>query len=393
MKTHSITEQFLRNPILFHGKRVLVAGDIALDRTFFCDLAPAGLHAVHAGETIVDVRPGGDDFGSVGAACNACVLAGALGAESFLVTVTGDDPEADRVGEIFAASGVRARQIRLPGVQTVTRLRFYVHDPAADRFDLRLRVDKDPDASASHARAEKEICTRDFLDWWEQQAHASNVILFSDTGKGFLSRRVMVALNERIARVAERRASDGMEPIRVVVDPKREWEKFEGLKVDLFKPNDVEAAGAVHLPRMDWSVGANLRTLAESIGQKWGNDFPNIVITLGERGAALVTVREGRGTVVRFPTPGAHKLAGGIAMHCGDMFAAALALSLCIDEDPASAIFFANYVASVQVGKPIGQKIVGPDLKDPRNLNRLRDDALQAELVGEIRAPSGIRPK
>lgn len=115
MKTHSIAEQFLRNPALFHGKRVLVAGDIALDRTFFCDPAPAGRHALHAGETIVDVRPGGDDSGTVGAAYNACVLAGALGAESLLVTVTGDDPEADRVGEIFAASSVRARQIRLPG--------------------------------------------------------------------------------------------------------------------------------------------------------------------------------------------------------------------------------------------------------------------------------------
>jgi hypothetical protein len=54
------------------------------------------------------------------------------------------------------------------------------------------------------------------------------------------------------------------------------------------------------------------------------------------------------------------------------MFASALALALCVDSDPASAIPFANYVASLQVSKPVGQKITAGDLTDPLNRDHFR---------------------
>jgi D-beta-D-heptose 7-phosphate kinase/D-beta-D-heptose 1-phosphate adenosyltransferase len=374
---------FLQKPQVFHKKRILVAGDIALDRTFLCDPAPAGRHAVHAGESIVDVRPRGDDFGTIGAAYNAILLATALGAESMLATVTGDDPEGDRVADLLTAERTAARQVRLQGVQTVTRLRFFVNDEATGRLRLLLRVDKDPNCAVSYARAEAEVCTPDFLDWWEQEAERSDAVLFSDTGKGFLSRRILVALNERTLRASDRRVAGGAAPIVVVVDPKREWEKYFGLKVDVFKPNAVEAAAAVGLPLQDWSDDGNLLMLGVRIAGRYGIYFPTMVITLGENGAALVAVTEGRARLVRFPALPAAISATGIAMHCGDLFASALALSLCVDHAAATAIPFANYVGSLQVNRPVGQKVAASDLYDPRNLAHFQESAHPPQQLGE----------
>jgi D-beta-D-heptose 7-phosphate kinase / D-beta-D-heptose 1-phosphate adenosyltransferase len=380
----SVADKFLSNPALFHGKKILVAGDIALDRTFFCDPTPEARHAVHAGESILDVRPQGDDFGMIGAAYNACLLSAAVGADSALATLSGDDQEAVRLAELFAVAGTKAKHVRLPGVQTVTRLRFFVNDPVTGRFRLRLRVDKDPDVALSYTMAEAELCSPAFLDWWEGEAESSDAILFSDTGKGFLSRRVLVALDERTRRASARRVSGGKKPIAVVVDPKREWEKFAGLNMNVFKPNDVEASGAVQLPRQDWSVDANLKGLAVRIAQKYGGLFPQIVITLGEYGAALVSTTGQYGMLFHFPALRGLGGETGIAMHCGDMFAAALALSFTIDDNAASAIPFANYVASLQVSKPIGGKISGADLTHPLNIRRFRELSRPPRHIGEF---------
>ncbi len=384
---YSIADEFIKNPALFHGKRILVAGDIALDRTFLCDSSPPGRHAVHAGESIIDVRSHGDDFGLVGAAYNACLLSKAVGADSLLVTTTGDDPEADRVGEVFRRMDTPARQIRLPGVQTVTRLRFFVHDGEAGRPRLLLRVDKDPDSALSYVRAGAEVSAPGFLDWWEQEAEKSDAVLFSDTGKGFLSRHVLVALDERTRKASERRASGGKKPLVVVVDPKREWEKYFGLKIDVFKPNDVEASGAAQLSLQDWSVDANLRNLAERLAQKYGEHFPTMVITLGEHGAAVISAHGKEGFLLRYPALKAREPEGGIPMHCGDMFAAGLALSLSIESDIRSAVPFANYAASLQVSKPVGQKIMASDLTSPLNLKHYHDSKKPAIEIGDFEIP------
>ena len=63
------------------GRKILVLGDIALDRSFICDAAPPGFHAVHAGEAIFDVRSGGDDYGTIGSAYNTCLFLWARDAE------------------------------------------------------------------------------------------------------------------------------------------------------------------------------------------------------------------------------------------------------------------------------------------------------------------------
>jgi bifunctional ADP-heptose synthase (sugar kinase/adenylyltransferase) len=380
----SVADDFLRSPAIFHGKRILVVGDIAMDRTFLCDSAPPGRHAVHAGESILDVRPHGDDFGSIGAAFNACILSKAVGADSVLVTTTGDDPEAERVAHVFHETATRVRQIRLSGIQTVTRLRFFVNDPGTGGFRLLLRVDKDPDSGLSYSRAEAEVPTPDFLDWWEREAEKSDAILFSDTGKGFLSRRILVALDERNRRASDRRASAGKRPIVVIVDPKREWEKYFGLQIDVFKPNSVEASGAVQMPQRDWSVDDHLRRLAGRLVKRYGKVFPTMVITLGEHGAALVSADGAQTSLQHFPALPARGREAGIAMHCGDMFAAGLALALCVRAEVGSAIPFANLVASLQVSKPIGQKVNGSDLTSPLNIKHYRDSSSPPRHLGGL---------
>ncbi len=233
--------------------------------------------------------------------------------------------------------------------------------------------------------AEAELCSPAFLDWWEEEAESSDAILFSDTGKGFLSRRLLVALDERTRRASERRVAGGKKPVAVVVDPKREWEKFAGLNVNVFKPNDVEASGAVQLPRQDWSVDANLKMPCRAHrAEVWRPLSADRDHTRGAWGRADLY----RGTAWHaLPLPGFAGREGGDRNRNalrGYVCRCTRPLSFTIHDDAASAIPFANYVASLQVSKPIGGKISGSDLTHPLNIRHFREFSRPPRHLGEF---------
>ncbi len=82
----------------------------------------------------------------------------------------------------------------------------------------------------------------------------------------------------------------------------------------MFKPNDVETPSAVQLPQQDRSIDANLQVMAERIAAKRVNHFPNIVITPGEHGAALISGAGLQGDVYHLPAIPAREPAAGIAI-------------------------------------------------------------------------------
>ncbi len=307
-----------------------------------------------------------------------------MGSESRLITMTGRDPEGDRVAEILAASGVSARQLKVQGVQTVTRHRFFVYNPGAHCFEFLFRVDKDPDPS-SYARAEEVITKDGFLDWFEGEAETANVILFNDTDKGFLSRSVLLTLESRIREVGERRASKGLKRPIVVLDPKTEWEKYKGLTVDILKPNHIEACMVTHLPDLDFREDSNLMKLVNRLYEMYREHFPSIVVTLGPLGAAAIKCHEPGPTVFRHPAIPSIHTDSGVATHCGDMFASALALSLTVDCDLPSAIDFANCVGSLQVSMRTGKKVTRSDLTSDAFVEHVRANYASPRLVSNAR--------
>jgi bifunctional ADP-heptose synthase (sugar kinase/adenylyltransferase) len=356
----SIAEALAANPNLFAGKRVLVVGDIALDRTILCVKSPDGRHAQHARETIFDIVPGRDDFGAVGAANNSCIFCRSLGAEVHLVSAVGTDPEGDRVKCLLARDGINARILDLTGIQTVTRIRFFAPSGEAGRFEMLYRFDKDPDIALSYEKAHAAVLEGDFLKWFEDKAATSDIILFNDTDKGFLSEKVLDLMGERIRRVKSDRVVRGIVGPLVIVDPKVEWEKYAGVDVDLLKPNHVEACKVLGLSAFDPGRDSDLEILARKLAALNGNRSSSIVITLGRHGALVIgSTREAPSLHPAVPPIASQD---GAATHCGDVFGSALALSLSSGANLESAVDFANYAGSLQYAQPEGMKLGLADL-------------------------------
>jgi bifunctional ADP-heptose synthase (sugar kinase/adenylyltransferase) len=197
--------------------------------------------------------------GPEGASNNTCVFCQSLGADSILVTLTGADPEGDRVAEILAESHIATRQLRANGIQTVTRIRVFVFREDENRFEMLYRVDKDPDAAASYRLAEQVVQDQEVLDWFEGEAKTADVILFNDTDKGFLSAGTLAAFGARILAAKEHKASIGKSGPLVIVDPKTKWEKYLSLDVDILKPNHIEACTVLNHRAVDREGDDSLR--------------------------------------------------------------------------------------------------------------------------------------
>ena len=59
-------------------------------------------------------------------------------------------------------------------------------------------------------------------------ARGCDGVLLNDTEKGFLSPKVIETIGQIIRDANERRTQAGRRPIIVVVDPKKDWDKFLG---------------------------------------------------------------------------------------------------------------------------------------------------------------------
>ncbi len=379
-----ILERLVEHEKLFGGKKILVIGDIALDRTFRCSRAPEGVHATHGAEIIYDVLDGADDYGAVGASNNSLEFCSSLHGDSTLVTMTGTDPEGDRVEQILRESGRQVLTLRLPDVQTVTRLRFFVLDRGTNRFNLLYRFDKDPDIPIAYAKSEQWIREGDFLDRFEAEVATSDVLLFNDTDKGFLSAGVLAILGERIERAVAARTSRGLRQPIVVVDPKVEWDKYKGLRVDVLKPNHIEASKALGLPLVDPGKESDLKRLGETILARCGETFSKVVVTLGPIGAIVFSCRDKLPTLILHPALPSAASQSGAATHCGDMFGTALCLSLSLTDDLHAAVDFANYAGSLQFSKRPGEKLSMEDLVASTNVDHFRRHCQEPRLIAAL---------
>ncbi len=395
MKDHvgkPILDLLLENERLFEGKKILAVGDIALDRTFRCTPAPPGTHAIHGSEGIYDIFNGGDDFGAIGASYNTLAFCRSLDVRSTLVSVAGTDPEGDRVEQILRDAGQRFLLLRLPDTQTVARIRFFVLDRRANRFELLYRFDKDPDIPLSYVKAEHAIHEDGFLDRFETEAADSDVVLFNDTDKGFLSAGVVRALGDRIERAASMRTAEGLKRPLVIVDPKAEWDKYRGLNVDVLKPNNIEACKALSLSGSDLRNASSLEKLGHALFSRYGGAFHHIVVTLGSLGAAVLNSSDEEAEFILHPALPPVGSQSGLAMHCGDMFSTALALALVMRKDLSAAVDFANYAGSLQVSKDAGEKISRADLVATANVDHYRSHHPGPKLIAVLNRDRNSSP-
>ncbi len=296
----------------FEKARVLVVGDVMLDRYWFGDVsrispeAPVPVLKVNK----VEERPGG--------AANVARNIAALGAHCTLLSVVGADEAGDCLQRLLTEQGgVEALLHRDTSISTIVKLR------AIARQQQLLRIDFE--TPPSH-----EVLQAKLADFKEKLPHC-DVVVLSDYGKGGL------------AHIAEmiRQACAAGKP--VLVDPKGDdYARYQG--ATLLTPNRSEfreVAGA-------WKNETELNAKAQKLRTELKLDA--LLVTRSEEGMSLFREQD----VLHEPTQAREVFDVSGA---GDTVIATLAVMLASGAGMHDAMRIANRAAGIVVGK-LGTAVV-----------------------------------
>ncbi|MET0682151.1 MAG: D-glycero-beta-D-manno-heptose-7-phosphate kinase [Casimicrobiaceae bacterium] len=294
--------------------RILVAGDVMLDRYWFGDVERISPEAPVPIVKIVrtDERPGG--------AANVARNAAALGTRTTLLSVTGADEAGATLERLLAADRVETSFHRDPALPTTVKMRVMARQQQLLRIDF--------ETAPSH-----EVLATKLADFDRLLAKADLLIL-SDYGKGGLA---------HIATMIERARAEGKP---VLVDPKGDdWERYRGATV--ITPNRGEFRQVVGRWRDAGEMTAKALALRAALG------VTALLITRSEEGMSLYTA-DGALDIPAVARE-VYDVSGA-----GDTVIAALGALLGAGADLPSAVRIANEAAGVVVGK-LGTAVATPD--------------------------------
>jgi len=296
----------------FSGAKILVFGDVMLDRYWFGDVhrispeAPVPVLKVDR----VEERPGG--------AANVARNIAALGARSTLLSVVGDDEAGNCLEKLLTQHGnLTALLHRDSSISTIIKLR------AIARHQQLLRIDFE--TPPSH-----EVLNAALEDFREQLAGV-DVVILSDYGKGGLTH---IAEMIKLARAAGK---------PVLVDPKGDdYARYRG--ATLLTPNRSEFRQVAG----NWQNEAELNAKAEKLRIELGLDA--LLVTRSEEGMSLYR----KDSVLHEPT---HTREVFDVSGAGDTVIATLAVMLASGATLPDAMRIANRAAGIVVGK-LGTAVV-----------------------------------
>ena len=234
----------------FSKARLLVVGDVMLDRYWFGDtnrISPeAPVPVVQVSK--IDERLGG--------AANVARNVAALGAKTTILGVIGDDEPGRRVLELLKSSGVDS-QLEVDGkVPTTVKLRVIARQQQLIRLDFE-------EAPSQAALAHK-------LERYEKLVGDADVVILSDYGKG--------ALGQVALMIEQARAQKKM----ILVDPKGDdYAKYRGATV--LTPNRSELRQVVG----QWTSEEELTKKAQEL--RVSLSLKALLLTRSEEGMSLYT--------------------------------------------------------------------------------------------------------
>ena len=298
-------------------QHVVIVGDAMLDVYLRGDVDRI---SPEAPVPVVRVR---DRKLALGGAANVAQNVAAMGAGCDLVAVVGDDMAGTTLRDRLDSGGMQSRSLVTVDRPTTTKTRVMARSQQLVRFD----EEDDADLAASDIER--------VLSAIEQALPHATALVFEDYNKGVL---VPAVIEGAIAMAGGRK-------LPIVVDPKfRNFFAYRGATV--FKPNRRELESALGAA-VDLDHPAALPQTFARLGVE------NLLLTLGERGMALVSAD---GVVHRVPTTAreVYDVVGA-----GDTVTAYLATMLASGATPFEAAVIANYAAGVEVGK-LGAATVSP---------------------------------
>lgn len=228
--------------------RVLVLGDAMLDRYWF-----GNVDRISPEAPVPVVRVTREEE-RLGGAANVALNVKALGANSTLLTVVGQDEPARRLQRLLEREGVAALLGEDPKLYTIVKLRVIGRSQQLIRIDFESVPDYD--------------VLQSVLDDYERVLPLHDAVLLSDYGKGGLA---------HIARMIELARQHGKP---VLVDPKgSDYSRYAGSTA--ITPNRAELAQVIG----PWRNEAQLEENAQALRQKLRLDA--LVLTRSEEGMSL----------------------------------------------------------------------------------------------------------
>jgi D-glycero-beta-D-manno-heptose-7-phosphate kinase len=289
----------------FSKTRLLVVGDVMLDRYWFGDtsrISPeAPVPVVQVGK--IDERLGG--------AANVARNASALGAQTSLLGVIGVDEAGKRVEALLQDSGVHSCLQADSQVPTTVKLRVIARQQQLIRLDFE-------ETPSSGSLAQK-------LKQFETLLPETDVVILSDYGKG--------ALEQVASMIALARAHQKI----VLVDPKGDvYAKYQGATV--LTPNRSELRQVVGA----WLSEAELTQKAQALREQL--QLEALLLTRSEEGMTLFT--SAGESHVRAQAREVFDVSGA-----GDTVIATLAVALAAKWPLERAMALANRAGGIVVGK------------------------------------------
>jgi D-glycero-beta-D-manno-heptose-7-phosphate kinase len=293
------------------GARVMVVGDVMLDRYWYGD---ASRISPEAPVPVVLFR---SESTTAGGAANVACNCAALGARTRLLSVLGSDEAGDRLAELVEQAGIQASLHRDKSIRTTVKLR------VIGRQQQLLRIDFETSPS-------REVLASKLADFKRELPRCDAVIL-SDYGKGGLAH---IALMIRLGRAAGK---------KVLVDPKGDdYSRYKG--AHLLTPNLAELREVVG----SWKSEADLERRAQKLRKQLGLEA--LLLTRGGEGMTLY--RDARTVHVKAEKREVYDVSGA-----GDTVIATLATMLAAGVALEPAVRIANRAGGIKVTK-LGTAVV-----------------------------------
>jgi rfaE bifunctional protein kinase chain/domain len=285
--------------------RILVVGDVMLDRYWFGDVnrispeAPVPVVRVEKSEE------------RLGGAANVARNAAALGAKVSLLGVVGQDEAGNSVENMLTEMQIASHLNRDPAISTIVKLR------VIGRQQQLLRIDFED--------APTDAVLRDKLTQFNTLLPTHQVIVLSDYAKGSLVNvRQMIDAAKKLDKL-------------ILVDPKGDdFSPYKG--ASLLTPNKAELRRIVGL----WQNEEELTIKAQNLRQSL--DLQGLLLTRSEEGMTLYTNQQ----ILHFPTMAREVFDVSGA---GDTVIATLAVMLGNGLTLEESVAIANRAGGIVVGK------------------------------------------
>lgn len=328
----------------FDKARVLVAGDVMLDRYWFGAtgrISPeAPVPVVHVRDT--EERPGG--------AGNVAVNLASLGVQCTLLGITGDDAAATALTASMRQRGVRCELTRLKQTATITKLR------VLSRHQQLIRVDFEETFGSFSAPP--------LLAQFQHALGETQVVILSDYGKGSL------AGVEQLITAAHKAGKPAL------VDPKgRDFAKYRGATA--ITPNLAELEAVVGECPDEAAIVSKGEKLRADL------ELQALLVTRGEHGMTLL---EAGHPALHLPT---QALEVSDVTGAGDTVIALFAAGLGAGLGFADAAALANFAAGLVVAKLGAASVTPAELRlalHTRNGGGVLDEAAVMDAVSHARS-------